>query len=53
MTGARSTARRWLSRLTGDTTRVRVGEASVPIALLPPGDYVARAIITVLAKAGK
>ncbi len=41
-------------QVTGDTTRVRVGEASVPIALLPPGNYVARAIVTVLGrKAGQ
>jgi VWFA-related protein len=34
--------------------RARVGEASVPIALLPPGDYVLRAVINVFGrKAGQ
>jgi VWFA-related protein len=34
--------------------RVRAGEASVPIALLPPGDYVVRAVINVFGrKAGQ
>jgi VWFA-related protein len=33
-----------------DTSGTRVGEAAVTIALLPPGDYVARAIINVFGR---
>jgi VWFA-related protein len=37
-----------------DSARVRVAQASVTIALLPPGDYVARAVISVFGrKAGQ
>jgi hypothetical protein len=37
-----------------DFTQPRVGEATVTIALLPPGDYVVRAVVTVMGrKAGQ